>query len=184
MYQTATIKLLDFNKPIRQRDSKHTSPYYFTPSANITQTAGVGGYMRNNELAKGSFVRLRIELANDHLTDYGYSSLSRIDGYYIDEDQDQTLVPMVARLPSSRGFLAGWTMGENMSTYFAPEIYDDIEDAARAAHAEAEYDADRAHESEREFQAAKKAFRLDIMYYLPDEVLQELTREIAEEQTA
>ncbi len=31
---------------------------------------------------------------------------------------------------------------------------------------------------------AKKAFRLDLTDYLPDEVLQELTREIAEEQAA
>jgi hypothetical protein len=137
----------DFSQPLRDRlaQRQHTGPYYFSPSKPGT---GRGFYQSAKGLycdKAGSTFDLRIELANDHLRQ---SRLSWTTGYFCDADSDQTLKPIIARLPHGRGFLAGWTMGPGMCAALEADIYADIESAARAAHDIAETDA----ESERERQ--------------------------------
>lgn len=62
----------------------------------------------------------------------------RHSGWFYNEFGD-TMRGLVARLPHGRGFLAGWTMGENMASGLdRATIYDNEEDAARAADSEAE----------------------------------------------
>lgn len=58
-------------------------------------------------------------------------------GWFIDEDFDQTVRGIVMRLPKSRGFLAGWSMGESMASGVKYRVYDDETEAARAADEEA-----------------------------------------------
>lgn len=150
-YQTNRIVLRDYSKPIKARH-RSCGHYYFDPQPNAVGRHGVGGYLKNGELSEGSTARLRVYPANDFLR---YSRLSNISGYYYDDDYSETMQPIVARLPQSRGFLAGWTMGEGMATQLGGYIYADIEGAARAAHGEAE----QAAESEREYQLAERERR-------------------------
>lgn len=136
----------NFSRPLRERlnSREHVGPYYWTPSE---PGKGRGFYQASHGLACGdSTFRLRLDYANDHLSG---SRLSRINGYYCDEFQDQTLVPIIARLPHGRGFLAGWTMGANMAACVDSTIYDSEHDAALAAHDMAERDA----EKERDYRA-------------------------------
>lgn len=78
----------------------------------------------------------------------------RPTGYYCDPCQDQTISGLVFRLPRGRGFLAGWTMGENMASSidYSP-IFDSESDAQRCADSMAESVA----ESELEYQAQETA---------------------------
>ena len=69
-------------------------------------------------------------------------------GWWTDEYCDSRIRGIVVRLPHGR-FLAGWSMGEGMTSAIAPSVYDDITDAARAADSIAEDAADR----EREYQS-------------------------------
>jgi hypothetical protein len=131
----------DFKKSLRERleQRKYTGPYYWSPAK---PGGGRGFYQASRYLGMdraGSSFELRLEDANDHL---GHSRMSQITGYYTDEDGD-TLKPIVARLPHSRGFLAGWTMGAGMCASLELDVYDTIEDAARAAHSVAEYAAEK-----------------------------------------
>ncbi len=73
-----------------------------------------------------------------------------MSGYCADDYQGATLEPIIARLPSGRGFLAGWTMGANMCGTLEPEVYPDAESAASAAHDAAEYAAEREREQQSE----------------------------------
>lgn len=144
----AEIILHDYKAPLAKRleSRRYCGPYRWRPAKPGN---GRGFYQHSRHLACGdSTFDLRLELANDHLSDHGYGSLSRIDGYYADNFQDCTLTPIVARLPHGRGFLAGWTMGTGMIARLAPDIHETIEDAARAAHSEAERDAERQREAE------------------------------------
>jgi hypothetical protein len=68
-------------------------------------------------------------------------------GWFCDEDESQTMRGIVARLPHGR-FLAGWSMGEGMASEVDGYIYNDEEDAARAADSMAENAAER----ERDYQ--------------------------------
>jgi hypothetical protein len=134
------ITLIDFKTPIRKRleSRKVCGPYRWTPSA---AGKGRGFYMASNgfEMDRhGSTLRLRIEPANDHIS----GRMAGITGYYCDEHGDQTLEPIIARLPHGRGFLAGWTMGAGMCASLGGGVYEDVEDAARGAHSLAEYDAE------------------------------------------
>lgn len=69
-------------------------------------------------------------------------------GWFCDEFQDQTISPVVLRLPRGRGFLAGWTMGANMASSIDFDVYDDERSAWFAADSMAEQAAER----EREYQ--------------------------------
>lgn len=142
----------DFKKPLRERleQRKHTSPYYWSPA---TPGGERGFYQASRYLGMdraGSTFELRLEDANEHL---GHSRLAQITGYYTDDDCNETLKPIVARLPHSRGFLAGWTMGAGMCASLELDVYETIEDAARVAHSVAEYAAER----ERDYQEKERA---------------------------
>jgi hypothetical protein len=95
---------------------------------------------------RGSSLALRLEDANDYIRD----RRRYVSGYYADDYQDATLEPIIARLPSGRGFLAGWTMGANMCGTLESEVYPDEESAASAAHCAAECAAER----ERDYRAS------------------------------
>ena len=131
----------DFRKPLRERLARraYTGPYYWTPTV---PGKGRGFYQSQYGLAcdqSGSTFDLRLDEANSFLGD---SRLRFIRGYHCDQYGDSTLRPIIARLPHGRGFLAGWTMGAGMAACIDPYIYEDAEDAARAAHDLAEHDAD------------------------------------------
>lgn len=77
-------------------------------------------------------------------------------GWYSDEHGDSEKIRgLVFRLPKSRGFLAGWSMGEGMASALECDIYETEREAARAADSLAENVADR----EREYQAEEEAKR-------------------------
>lgn len=134
------IILHNFNKPLaaRKASRRYCGPYRWTPSAPGN---GRGFYTGSDGQCGDSTFRLRITDANDYIP-------HNATGYYCDSYQDQTLQPIVLALPRGRGWLAGWTMGPNMCASMAPDIYDNPECAAHAAHSMAEYDA----EQEREYQ--------------------------------
>jgi len=75
--------------------------------------------------------------------------------WYCDEFGDQTMRGLILRLPHGR-FLAGYSMGEGMSSAVSATVYTD-EDEARAA---ADEEARCVAESEREYQESERA-RLD-----------------------
>ncbi len=72
--------------------------------------------------------------------------------WYCDEFGDTTMRGIILRLPHGR-FLAGYSMGEGMSSAVSATVYTD-EDEARAA---ADEEARCAAESEREYQAEEAA---------------------------
>jgi hypothetical protein len=142
-----TITLLDYGRPLADRKTarRYVGPYRWRPSA---PGKGRGFYSGAHALTmdpRGSSLALRLEDANDHIQD----RRRYVSGYYADDYQDTTLEPIIARLPSGRGFLAGWTMGANMCGTLEPEVYPDAESAASAAHCAAEYAAER----ERDYRA-------------------------------
>lgn len=139
----------DFSVPMAKRlkSREHVGPYYWSPTE---PGKGRGFYQSSKGLfcdKSGSTFDLRLEEANDHLRG---SRLAQINGYFCDEDgEGDTLKPIVARLPHGRGYLAGWTMGRGMAASLDCScIWDDIEDAARAAHDLAESDADDSREKQ------------------------------------
>lgn len=81
----------------------------------------------------------------------------RHTGWYTDEDGAADKIRgIVMRLPRSRGFLAGWSMGEGMASEIDRSIYDDELSAAMAADDCARYAAER----QREYEASEQA-RMD-----------------------
>ena len=70
----------------------------------------------------------------------------RITGYYADEFGDATLIPIVARLPRGRGWLAGYRADGDAGNYLVLDYadrYTDRADASNAAHQLAESAAER-----------------------------------------
>ena len=59
------------------------------------------------------------------------------DSFYCDEDYGQTIEGLIFRLPHGRGFLSGWTMGEHMASNVSFDVWDNEDDARRAARDEA-----------------------------------------------
>lgn len=146
------VPLRDFARPIRERNSGPCGPYYFTPGALITdgRTApeGFSGYLnsRADEISEGSYVRLRVTRADE---------VARLNhtGWFTDDDGvNDVMYGVIARLPRSRGFIAGWSMGAGMATSFSRTIYETAEEAARAADHEAEREAERERDYQREEQ--------------------------------
>ncbi len=134
----AQITMIDYARPLAERAKarKTCGPYTWAPAKPGN---GRGFYQSSKGLymdRHGSSLDLRLEEANDHLRG---TRLAFTTGYYCDEFGDDTLQPIVARLPSRRGFLAGWTMGRGMCASLDSHIWETIEDAARAAHDEAAY---------------------------------------------
>lgn len=144
-----TIRIHNLNKPLdaRRISRRFCGPYEWTPA---TPGKGRGFYSDSDnqfEMGEGDCTfRLRIHDANDFL---GCARIAHILGYWCDYDGFDSLRPIVARLPHSRAFLAGWTMGAGMCGSLDAGLYPDAESAAFAAHSMAEYDA----EAEREYQA-------------------------------
>lgn len=83
----------------------------------------------------------------------------RIDhtGWFTDDQQDQSMRGIVLRLPHGRGFLAGASMGEGMSTWIEPTVYGQECDAARAADRIAELAAEKKREYQDAWQAGNAA---------------------------
>lgn len=68
-------------------------------------------------------------------------------GWFADDCQDATIRGVVFRLPKSRGFLAGWSMGESMASSVDSRIFETMREAAIAA----DDDARRTADHEREY---------------------------------
>jgi len=152
--ETGTVKLWDYAKPIKARHAGPCGPYTFArqPLRGAgDRCKGFTGYLSSDgsEVNEGTMVRLRVEKASDIIS-------LRHSGWYCDEECHGIMYGVVAILPRSRGFLAGWSLGEGMATSFDGFVWDTIEDAARAADEEARVAADR----EREFQVEENR-RLD-----------------------
>jgi hypothetical protein len=69
-------------------------------------------------------------------------------GWFTDEYGGGKIRGLVMRLPRSRGFLAGWSMGENMASTLDYTVWDNAVDAAR----DADRMAERAAEEQREYE--------------------------------
>lgn len=82
----------------------------------------------------------------------------RIDheGWFSDSFQDQTIRGIVFRLPRSRGFLAGWSMGKGMCGDISRRVYRTEREAARAANREAESVAEREREYQEHWRAGQE----------------------------
>lgn len=127
------------------RENKACGPYYHAPKP-ITGGAhpGRGGYHSR----AGIDGLRRVEYADD-ISGAGIYH----DGWFCDEDQDQTIRGIVVRLTHGR-MLAGWSMGEGMcASIDCDEIFTDEIEAARRADGLAESAAD----SEREYQERWRA---------------------------
>ena len=70
-------------------------------------------------------------------------------GWYCDDYYDEKIHGIVFRLPRSRGFLAGWSMGVGMISNVDYYVFESEQDAAHCADSMAENAAER----EREYQA-------------------------------
>lgn len=136
------IILRDLTVPVASRKERYAicGPYQITPNDRIQKDDQVATYQNRFNQTDPIF-RLRLERA-DEVVDLRHT------GWFIDEFCDETYHGIVARLPGSRGFLAGWSMGEGMITVLERYIYEDIEDAAHAADSIAE----NAAENERLYQ--------------------------------
>lgn len=143
------ITLIDYKRPLRKRleARKVAGPYYFTvpPVSPIGGNGAAGFYCASTQTGRalhmdehGSPLRLRIEEAP--------ATRRGVTGYYADEDT--IISPIIARLPKSRGFLAGATMGAGMASWLEEGIILDEHDAHMRAHDYAE----RMAENEREYQ--------------------------------
>lgn len=147
------ITLIDYKRPLQARKEarKVVGPYRWTPTAPGN---GRGFYMATDltMAPHGAGIDLRLEDANDHLSGRYPTA------YWTSEDgTGDKIKPIIARLPRGRGFLAGWTMGRGMCASLDGSIYPNEEDAARAAHSEAESASEDAIEHDQEFQANLKA---------------------------
>ena len=79
-------------------------------------------------------------------------------GWYSDEHGDSEKIRgLVLRLPRSRGFLAGWSMGEGMASALECDIYETEREAALAADSLAENVAEREREHQEEEEAKREA---------------------------
>lgn len=155
----ARITMIDYSRPlsVRAQSRKHAGPYTWTPVQRATRDGrntrceGRGFYQSSDGLwmdERGSSFSLRLDYANTH-----HPINTRHTGTYAHSWGDDEFTAIVARLPHGRGFLAGYTLGRGMCASLSGEIFDTIEDAARAAYDEAE----RACEADAEFTAQELA---------------------------
>jgi hypothetical protein len=132
------IVMIDYSKPLAKRKRKHAGPYRWTPQQRKpgTRHPGRAFYQHSRYMAvdsHGSTFDLRLDYANTHAPVNW-----RRSGTFSNPDGNYEYVAIIARLPSGRGFLAGWTMGNGMLASLDGTIYETIEDAASAAYDEAE----------------------------------------------
>lgn len=134
----ATLPTGSTAKRLERYKQPLTGPYYHAPRPK-QETGGRGFYLESAG-APG----LRWNWCDE-------VEGSRVDhtGWFTDDHGSAYKIRgIVLRLPKGRGFLAGWSMGENMASSLDCDIYDDEIDAARAADSMAENVA----EAEREYQ--------------------------------
>lgn len=139
------IILHDYSRPMAERakSRKSAGPYRWTPS-KAGQGRGFYSGQDCQPATHGAGFRLRLEAANNHLSGRIASTI----GYYCDEGPSgESLMPIVARLPRGRGFLAGWTMGAGMCGALGPDVWPDAVGAANEAHRMAERDAEASREA-------------------------------------
>jgi hypothetical protein len=91
-----------------------------------------------------------LDYANNHWSTW------RKPGSFAFNEYGDSLTPIIARLPRSRGFLAGWTMGSGMCAELDATVWETAEEAAQAAYDFAESAAERQADFE-----AEEAARLD-----------------------
>ena len=130
----------NLNLSLRRRFQlrQHCGPYYGTPPEAGKQESRM--FYFASDFAPG----LRWEWCDEVAPVISHS------GWYCDQFCDETIRGVVFRLPHGRGFLAGWSMGEGMSSEIdVSYIYDDESSAAYAADSMAQYAAER----QREFEA-------------------------------
>ena len=135
--QTGTLQ-----QRLQSRKTGCCGEYYHAPKPG---TSGRGFYLESDNAAG-----LRYRYADD-VVSMDYS------GWYADTNQCNLIRGIVLTLPKSRGFLAGWTMGESMASGVDPEIYADESAAARAADRKAESVADSERENCERFDAMQSA---------------------------
>lgn len=146
------IVMIDYVMPLEKRKRGVCGPYYrIVPPIQERGRCGFYHASKGMKMDRaGSSFRLRFQEASDLLPSTAYR-LRHIEGYYCDDHGDQTMVPIVARLPKRRGFLVGWTMGNGMWASLDDAIhYNGEEDAARAAHEDARIAAEIEQEYQRE----------------------------------
>lgn len=135
----ATLPRGNMRKRATARKSRCCGPYYHSPEPlNRGQDNGRGFYLESHGMPG-----LRWEWC-DEVRD----ARIRHTGWFADEYQDTKVRGLIMRLPHGRGFLAGYSMGENMSSAVDLDIYETETEAARAADSLAESVAER----EREYQ--------------------------------
>lgn len=141
----------DLESPLRERleSRRYGSPYIQTSTAPGGER---GFYLEGQRLAcarYGSPFDLRLAYVKNRWGDP--------TAFYTDPDGAfDPMKAITARLPHSRGFLAGWTLGEGMcATLDTDTIHDTIEEAERAAVSMTEHAAER--EAEYRAEATRRA---------------------------
>lgn len=117
------ITMLDYQRPLsaRAKARKSCGPYTWTPTAP-GQGRGFYGAGSDSDLRcdpRGSTFQLRLEVVN--------GATRRVWA------SDTDFIPVIARLPRGRGFLAGWSMGAGMCGSLEPDVHETERDAQRAA---------------------------------------------------
>jgi hypothetical protein len=143
-----TIKLIDFSLSLRDRFTarKITSGYMHTPPDAAAPERGF--YFNNGKpLETATGYRLRASNANDHIE--FCCAYSKVSGYHMttEPDCDSVCMPFVLRLPGARGFLAACGEGAGMWGVAEVARYDNLRDAAVAAHNYAQRVAEKARET-------------------------------------
>lgn len=124
-----------------------TGPLYTFGNLDMTgEPKGWGGYLTATECAGMRWAWC------DEVEGVG-RSIDHKGWFTDDEGTGDTIRGIVVRLPRSRGFLAGWSMGEGMATSLDLDIYETERDAAITANSIAE----NAAEAEREYQEKVRA---------------------------
>lgn len=136
MQMFSEIKMIDHSRTLAERREarRFCGPYTWRPSR---AGSGRGFYMGRDGVScdpRGSTFRLRLEEVP--------ANRRGVRAYCAGPDGDP-FMPIIARLPHGRGYLAGWTLGGGMCAELEPELHADEQEAHRAAHDAAERAADR-----------------------------------------
>lgn len=124
-----------FKKRIERMRHPLTGPYYTSPSPRVAGKASAYFYLESDFMPG-----LRWQWCDDVSTRIQHT------GWFTDDECVEKIRGLVMRLPNGRGFLAGWSMGENMASVVDLTIYPDAISAAYAADSLAELAAERERE--------------------------------------
>jgi hypothetical protein len=124
-----TLPKGNFKKRIDHMKNPSCGPYYHKPTIN--QKESLGFYLDSDGMPK-----LRWKWC-DEVADVTIEHC----GFNCDQYGDSLIRGFVMRLPNNRGFLAGASMGEGMSSSVDYYIYSTEKDAAYGADSIAEYQA-------------------------------------------